>query len=170
MGQQRALPLDCKNRIRASFANVLCRTLDESYCGWYVLWNDLEARCVTGWELILFCDRPHDLVGLGTFFTLDDVELDGVTLFEGLVTFRLDRAVVHENVRAAVPAKEAVALGVVEPLHRTCVLSHVLHRPGKDFTEMVEGGLFGEKQSTCKVSHRPRSPRLLCPMIRKCKK
>jgi len=125
---------------------------------------------VTGWELILFCDRPHDLVGLGTFFTLDDVELDGVALFEGFVTFRLDRAVVHENVRAAVPAKEAVAFGVVEPLHCTCVLSHVLHRPEKTLRKRLRGGLFGEKQSTCKVSHRPRSPRLLCPVIHKCKK
>jgi hypothetical protein len=62
-------------------------------------------------------DRVN-LVGLWSFLTLGDLELDSLTLFEGLVTIHLDRAVVHEYVTTAIDGDEAVTLLAVEPLDR----------------------------------------------------
>jgi hypothetical protein len=42
-----------------------------------------------------------DLIRLGAFRTLDDVELNFITLFETLVALALDGAVVNEDVRPA---------------------------------------------------------------------
>jgi len=56
--------------------------------------------------------------------TLDDVEFNFVALFEGLVSFELDRAVVNEDIRSSVPSEKAKAFGVIEPFDLTLVLSH----------------------------------------------
>ena len=60
---------------------------------------------------LLLLDNGHTLGSLG------DLELDRLSLFEALEPFRLDGGVVNEDVLAPVLADEAVALGVVEPLH-----------------------------------------------------
>ena len=54
---------------------------------------------------------------LRAFGALRDLELNGLSLLQGFKAFRLDRGVMHEHVRTGLPGDEAVALGVVEPLH-----------------------------------------------------
>src|SRR5215204_1280127 len=64
-----------------------------------------------------------DVLRLRTLGALGDVELDLLVLVQRLVTLRLDRRVVHENVVAAVLLRdEAETLLGVEPLHGA--LSH----------------------------------------------
>src|SRR5664279_5866927 len=65
-----------------------------------------------------------DLVGLRPLLSLGYFELDPLPLVEAAVAVRLDRAVVHEDVLAAVDGDEAVALLAVEPLHGA--LCHLL--------------------------------------------
>jgi hypothetical protein len=65
------------------------------------------------------------LIGLGTFASLDDVELYLITFFEALIAFALDRAVVNEDVCSAFTAEKSVALCVVEPLNCALVLCHL---------------------------------------------
>src|SRR6185312_11247908 len=67
-----------------------------------------------------------DPVRLGTFLTVYDVELDFVAFFERFISVQLNRRVVDEYVRSVITPDESVALGVVEPLHLTFVLSHRL--------------------------------------------
>jgi hypothetical protein len=70
--------------------------------------------------------RLGDVGGLRALLSLGDLELDLIAFLKALVAFRSDRAVVHEDVRAAIVASyEAVALGVVKPLHRTFQTFHV---------------------------------------------
>jgi len=66
--------------------------------------------------------QARDLIGLGAFGSLDDVELNLVTLFEAFVALALDGAVMNEDVSPAVAAEEAVTLCVVEPLYRAFIL------------------------------------------------
>ncbi len=66
--------------------------------------------------------EASDLIGLGAFGSLDDVELDLIAFFEALVALELDGAVVDEDIGAALAAEESVALCVVEPLHGALVL------------------------------------------------
>jgi hypothetical protein len=49
--------------------------------------------------------------------TLRHVELHGLTFLKTLETTRLDCREVHKNILTALTADEAVAFGVVEPLH-----------------------------------------------------
>lgn len=65
-----------------------------------------------------------DLISLRTFFALDDIELYRVAFLKGLVSIRLDGAVVNKDVSATIAAEKAVTLGVVKPLHCACVLRH----------------------------------------------
>ena len=72
----------------------------------------------------------NDLIGLRALGSLDDIELDRIAFFEALVPVKLDGAVVDEDVCGAIfTAQEAVALGVVEPLNRSLILSHVSLTP-----------------------------------------
>jgi len=48
---------------------------------------------------------------------LRNVELHGLPLLEALEPARLDCREVHKNILTALTADEAVAFGVVEPLH-----------------------------------------------------
>ena len=68
--------------------------------------------------------EPEHCVGLGTLLALDDVELHIVALFQGFVAVQLDCRVMDEHIRAIFTSDESVALGVVEPLDFTFVLSH----------------------------------------------
>ena len=52
-------------------------------------------------------------------FTLDNVEADLLALIQGLKAAGLNRAKVHENVRAALLLDEAEAFTFVEPLYFT---------------------------------------------------
>src|SRR6266487_1233139 len=64
---------------------------------------------------LLALQRPY-VGGLGALRPLGDVELDGLPLLERAVAGRLDRAEVHEDVRAGLRRNEAIALFGVEPL------------------------------------------------------
>src|SRR5579862_7150497 len=67
-----------------------------------------------------------DVGGLRSLLPLGDLELNVITFLKTLVTFRGDRAVVHEDVGTAVVAPDkTVALGVIEPLYRTFQTFHV---------------------------------------------
>lgn len=66
---------------------------------------------------VLLRDRPDDLICLRTFFSLNDVELDGIAFFQGFIAFCLDRAEVNEYVRTAITSEKAVTFSIVEPLH-----------------------------------------------------
>jgi hypothetical protein len=57
------------------------------------------------------------VLSLKAFRTLDDVELDLVTLVERLETFRLDCGMVYEDVTPGSTADKAVTLLVAKPLH-----------------------------------------------------
>jgi hypothetical protein len=70
-----------------------------------------------------------DLIGLGAFGAFDDIELYFVTLFEALVAFALDGAVMDEYVCPAITAEEAVAFCVVEPFYGAFILTHLNELP-----------------------------------------
>jgi hypothetical protein len=70
--------------------------------------------------------KPDHCIGLGTFLTLNDVELHVIALFQGFVSVQLDCGVVNEYVWPVFTPDESVALGVVKPLDLTFVLSHRL--------------------------------------------
>src|ERR1017187_7995270 len=69
-------------------------------------------------------DSNH-LIRLWSLGALDDVELDLVALFQALISVDLNRAVMHEDVCSAFTSEKAVAFRIVEPLHRTFVLSQL---------------------------------------------
>src|SRR6266851_2337646 len=59
----------------------------------------------------------RDVLPLRSLLALRDVELDLLSFFQAAVAVTLDRAEVHEHVRATLDRDEAVALIAVEPLH-----------------------------------------------------
>ena len=63
-------------------------------------------------------------VRLRTFLALNDIELDVIALFERFVSVQLNCGVVNEYIRPVFASDESVALGVVEPLDLSLVLSH----------------------------------------------
>jgi hypothetical protein len=70
--------------------------------------------------------RLGDVGGLRALLSLGDLELDLIAFLKTLVTLRRDRAVMHEDIRAAIVATyEAIAFGVIKPLHRTFQTFHV---------------------------------------------
>jgi len=66
--------------------------------------------------------ETRDLIGLRSLGSLDDIELNLIPLFETLVTFALDGAVMNEDIGPALTTEEAVALCVVEPFNSALVL------------------------------------------------
>jgi RNA polymerase sigma-70 factor, ECF subfamily len=68
-------------------------------------------------------------IRLGTFLAFNDIELDFVALFQRFVSVQLNRRVVDKHIRPVVAPDESVALGVIEPLDLTFVLSHRLCLP-----------------------------------------
>jgi len=79
----------------------------------------------------------RDVRGLWTFLALRDLELYLISFLKALVALRSNRAVVHKDISAIVPSDEAVALGIVKPLHGTFQsfhvrpFGHVLFRRGR---------------------------------------
>ena len=65
-------------------------------------------------KLYVLCLPP-----LGSF---DNVELDSLAFLQAAEAVRLDRRIVNKNILAILPADEAVALRVIEPLN--CSLFH----------------------------------------------
>ncbi len=66
--------------------------------------------------------QPRNLVGLRSFRTLYDIELNLIALLQTLIAFQLDGAVVHENIGSAIPAEKSIALRIVEPFNGAFVL------------------------------------------------
>src|SRR5215207_180539 len=62
-------------------------------------------------------DDALDVRGVQSLISGLDLELDFLALGEGLEAIHLDRGEMHEHVLAALLLNEAVALGVIEPLH-----------------------------------------------------
>src|SRR5688572_10642831 len=61
-----------------------------------------------------------DVPCLRTLWTVDDLEFDRLTLFQGPEAVATDRGVVHEHVAATLTLNESIPLGVVEPLDLAC--------------------------------------------------
>jgi len=70
--------------------------------------------------------EPKNCVGLRTFLTLNDVKLHVIAIFQSFVAVQLNCRVVDEHIGTVIAPDESVALGVVEPLDLTFVLSHRL--------------------------------------------
>ena len=73
-------------------------------------------------RLVIDFLQARNLVGLRALCSLDDIELNFVTLFKALIAFALDGAIVNEHVRPAITAEKTVALCVVEPLYGALIL------------------------------------------------
>jgi hypothetical protein len=71
--------------------------------------------------------ETKDLIGLGPFAALNDVEFNLVALFEALVALALDGTVMNEDVCPALAAEEAVTFSVVEPFNGAFVLCQRSH-------------------------------------------
>jgi hypothetical protein len=65
-------------------------------------------------------------IRLRTFLAFYDVELDFIAFFKRFVSIQLYRRVMDEYIRPVITSDESVALGVVEPLNLSFVLSHRL--------------------------------------------
>jgi hypothetical protein len=59
----------------------------------------------------------HDVLGLGSFLTLDYLELDFLVFGQGPETVALDGAVMHEDIRPVVPGDKTESFGVIEPFN-----------------------------------------------------
>src|ERR1700722_543898 len=59
----------------------------------------------------------HNICSLGALGAFGNLKLDRVTFLQALVTLGGNRAVVHKNIWTIGPADEAIALGIIEPLH-----------------------------------------------------
>src|SRR5690348_9700732 len=79
----------------------------------------LDRRTETDTEL-----RFRDVGGLRPFLPLDNLELDAIAFGERLEAAALDGAEVDEDIRPSLAGDEAVALGVIEPLHGTLESCH----------------------------------------------
>jgi hypothetical protein len=78
-----------------------------------------SGRCMgAGFPVADYCIR------LRAFLPFDYVELDLIAFFERFVSIQLNCRVVDEHIRPIFASDESVALGVVEPLDLTFVLSH----------------------------------------------
>jgi len=76
------------------------------------------------------CDRSstaleaNNRIRLGPLLALNDIELDLVAFLERFVSIQLNCGVVNEYIRPVFASDESVALGVIEPLDLSFVLSH----------------------------------------------
>ena len=57
-----------------------------------------------------------DVRSLWSFLAFSDLELDLIAFLKALISFRADRAVVHEHIWAICATDEPIAFGVIEPL------------------------------------------------------
>ena len=72
----------------------------------------------------LRCLHRADVCSLQPLLAFDDLELNGLALFERSVALGQNRALMHENIRAALTLDEAVALFRVKPFHRSLLFAH----------------------------------------------
>src|SRR5438477_1855804 len=80
--------------------------------------------------------RLRDVCGLWTLLPLDNLELDAIAFSERLEAATLNGAEVDEDVRPSLAGNEAVALGVIEPLHgalETCHEPYLLELCSRSF-------------------------------------
>ena len=72
----------------------------------------------------LQCLHRADVCSLQPLLAFDDLELNGLALFERSVALGQNRALMHENIRAAFTLDEAVALFRVKPFHCSLLFAH----------------------------------------------
>ena len=72
----------------------------------------------------LRCLHRADVCSLQPLLAFDDLELNGLALFEHSVALGQNRALMHEDVRAAFTLDEAVALFRVKPFHCSLLFAH----------------------------------------------
>src|SRR5215471_20252082 len=72
----------------------------------------------------LRCLHRADVCSLWPFLAFDDLELNGLALLEHSVAFGQNRALMHENIRAAFTLDKAVALFRVKPFHCSLLFTH----------------------------------------------
>ncbi len=65
-------------------------------------------------------------IRLRAFLAFYYVKFDFIAFFERFVPIQLDRRVMDEYIRPVITSDESIALGVIEPLYLTFVLSHRL--------------------------------------------
>ena len=92
----------------------LVKTKRPNHLGWARKWR-------SGCRLTQLCD----LVGLGSFLPLDDLELNRVAFLQGLEAFTLYGRVMDEDISSAVLADEPIPFTVVEPLYFTLKSCHL---------------------------------------------
>ena len=68
--------------------------------------------------------QPNHCIGLRALLTLHDVEFHIVPFFQGFVAVQLDRRVMYEYIGSIIVPNESIALGIIEPLYFSFVLSH----------------------------------------------
>src|SRR5438128_1551535 len=87
----------------------------------------------------------RDVPGLGSLWTVNNLELDGLSLLQRPEAGALDGGVMDEDVAAAFAFDEPITLGVVEPLdlacdtHRSFSLPYV-RREGREFKKKDRNG------------------------------
>ena len=72
----------------------------------------------------LWCLHRADVCSLQPLLAFDDLELNGLALFKRSVALGQNRALMHEDVRAAFTLDEAVALFRVKPFHCSLLFAH----------------------------------------------
>ena len=63
-----------------------------------------------------------NVLSLPAFWTLGDIELNGLSFLQAAESARLNRGEMYEDILSSLTADEAVAFGVVKPLN--CSLFH----------------------------------------------
>lgn len=72
----------------------------------------------------LRCLQRADACSLQPLLAFDDLELNGLALFERSVALGQNRALMYENVWAAFTLDKAVAFFSVKPLHCSLLFTH----------------------------------------------
>ena len=72
----------------------------------------------------LWCLHRRTFAACGPFSPLTTLELNCLALFKCSVALGQNRALMHENIRAAFTLDEAVALFRVKPFHCSLLFAH----------------------------------------------
>lgn len=89
--------------------------------------NNILEKIDEGWSnrlMKLRCLQRADACSLQPLLAFDDLELNGLALFERSVALGHNRALMYENVWAAFTLDKAVALFSVKPLHCSLLFTH----------------------------------------------
>src|SRR5690606_291198 len=83
-----------------------------------------------------------NVFGLQAFLALDDGEFHLLSLGQGAVSLATNGTVVDKHISAALTLNEAIALGIVEPLHGAhFTSSHLNHISNLQILSVVPAGL-----------------------------